>query len=149
MKSNIVGIDVGVQTGIAIFNEGLLKNLLTLNVYDTICLLQNSYNTIDTIIMEDPRLQSYIWNKNNKGISAMGRHARNIGSVDGSVRIINEACNGLKIDIRLISPKHKGRKITQDQFSLMFPYWNCKRTNQHERDAVMCVMSSNPHYCTI
>jgi hypothetical protein len=83
--------------------------------------------------------QSYIWNKNNKSSSALGRHARNIGSVDGKVQVFKEACEELKINIISISPKDKGSKWDHKTFLHYFHDWKGGKTNQHERDAVKCV----------
>lgn len=136
----VVGIDAGTHTGIAIFENQKLARMYSTNTYEAIVFLQECAYKIKKVIIEDSAKQSYIWNKNNKTGGALGRHARNIGSVDGSVRVFKEACEALKIGIIAISPLQKGKKWTHAEFVHYFPYYK-GQTNQHERDAAKCVVS--------
>jgi hypothetical protein len=45
----------------------------------------------------------------------------------------------MKINAHGISPKHKGRKLDAETFNKLTG-WQ-KKSNQHERDAAMCVFS--------
>lgn len=137
-KNLIVGIDVGVETGIAVFKDNKLIELHTKNVYETILYLLDNVYDIKKVVIEDSTKQSFIWNKKNKSMSALGRHARNIGTVDGGVRIIKEACTSLDIDLISVAPLQKGKKWHKKDFKFFFPEWTTQ-TNQHERDAVKCV----------
>lgn len=144
MQKMIIGIDAGKHTGVAVFFDRKLQELFTCNTYQLIEYLQNNKNKIKAVVMEDSKLQSYIWGKNDKSNAALGRHARNIGSVDGRVEVIKEACEHLEININCISPAQKGAKWKAEEFLSYFSYFK-GLTNQHERDAAKCVIMGNYH----
>ena len=140
-RAFIVGIDPGTQTGLAIFRNTKLSALHTMNTYEAIVYLQENQDAIDFIALEDSNKQGYIWESKDKTKRAFGRHARNIGSIDGKVRVFLEACEALNIDVMRIAPRTKGSKINHKQFIQLYPEYT-KQANQHERDAAMCVYSA-------
>ena len=133
-----IGIDPGKKTGLAVFRNKRLIELHSFNTFEALIYIINNAQNIERIVIEDSGGQSYIWNDNNNR-KAFGRHARNIGSVDGKVGVFKEACESLKIDYIPISPLKKGAKWTKEQFKVYFPYW-VQTTNEHERDAVKVVV---------
>src|SRR5574343_523173 len=139
MKKLVIGIDPGVTTGLAIAIDGILKEIQSLNSYQTIEYLQKHKDYIKMVIIEDSSKQSHIWNTKKMNKGTFGRRARNTGSVDGVVRVFKEACEALEIECRLISPLKKGAKWEKhEDFLKYFPSWKNK-TNQHTRDAVKCL----------
>jgi len=61
------------------------------------------------------------------------------GQVDAICNLICALCEEMKISAHGISPKHKGRKLDAETFNKLTG-WD-KKSNQHERDAAMCVFS--------
>lgn len=128
----LIGIDPGVNTGMAFFKAGKLLELRTfhpLSIYDV--LAQYGY---ERVIFEDSRLTSPVW---SRGTTAAARIkiARNVGQVDGICSLICEACGRIGIEALGISPKHKGAKLDAEQFAKVTGWTG--RSNQHERDAAM------------
>lgn len=141
MTKKIIGIDPGKDTGLAIFENKILIETRSINTYEAIKFLQDNKQDIDYIVIESSTKQSFIWNKNNKSANALGRHARNIGSVDGVVRTLLECCEAENINVKTISPLQKGKKWDAVEFKQYFQEYT-KRTNQHERDAAICVIKA-------
>lgn len=117
-----------------------MVELKSLNTYQTICFIQQIADKIQSIVVEDSTQQSYIWGADQMNRKSFGRRARNIGSVDGKLDVYKEMCQDLEIEIIPISPLKKGKKwTTHAEFKLYFPEYK-GTTNQHERDAVKCVV---------
>lgn len=125
----ILGIDPGRYTGLAIFYEGKLSQLYTVEPVDIVSILSN--NKPDRVIYEDSRLQSKVWTS-VKGAAAL-KIARNIGEIDAWCSLINAICDRLNIPCHGISPKGKGAKLDAEQFARLTG-WSSS-SNQHERDA--------------
>ena len=142
IKNNIIGIDPGKATGLAIFNNGVLIKLCTCTPYELIRWLQEDYNFIKLVVFENSKLQSNIFSSADSTKKIFGKIARNIGQVDGFCEIIKEICVYYNIEYKEISPLAKGQKITHKQFIERVSNWQ-KQTNQHERDAVQVVMKYN------
>jgi hypothetical protein len=145
MRKKIIGIDPGKDTGLAIFEGKTLIQTQSINTYEAIKFLQENKQDIDYVVIESSAKQSFIWNKNNKSTNAFGRHARNIGSVDGVVRVIIECCEAENIKVETISPLQKGKKWNSEEFKQYFQEYT-KKTNQHERDAAICVIKAGCFY---
>ena len=128
----ILGIDPGVNTGVAVFIKGNLSHLETISPGD----LDNFISLIkpDRIVFEDSRLQSYTWTSVKSRPAAL-KMARNIGEIDAWCRLITIICERLSISAHGISPKSKGEKLDAEIFGKVTG-WKGK-TNQHERDAAM------------
>ena len=138
-KNLTIGIDAGKHTGIAIFENNNLIELKSLNTYQTIYFIQQNADRIKCIVIEDSTQQSYIWGADQMNRKSFGRRARNTGSVDGKLDVYKEMCKELKIEVIPISPLKKGKKWTHAEFKVYFPEYK-GTTNQHERDAVKCVV---------
>lgn len=148
-KKLIIGIDVGKDTGFAIFENKKLTSLQTLNTYTAVKYLQENKNIIKTVVMESSKKQKYVWNAHNTSKSAGNKISRNVGEIDGQCAVFIQCCEFEKIKLIEISPKQKGKKLSHLELTMYLPEINKMKenkvktnnnTNQHERDAVMCVM---------
>ena len=128
----LIGIDPGVNTGMAFFKAGKLVELRTvhpLTIYDML-----AASDATRVVFEDSRLTSPVW---SRGTTAAARIkiARNVGQVDGICSLICEACGRIGIEALGISPKHKGAKLDAEQFAKVTGW--TESSNSHTRDAAM------------
>lgn len=127
----IVGIDPGINTGIARFERGALVTLATCEPYR----VRDFISGAKRVIFEDSRLISHVYTTAPSRAAAL-KMARNIGEIDAWCKLIVSVCDDLGIPAHGISPKTKGAKLDAAQFEAMTG-WTGK-SNQHERDAA-CV----------
>lgn len=132
----LIGLDPGASTGVAIFENGKLIRLTTWTPIQLITLLPSL--SVTSVIFEDSRLTSPVWSRGTSQAARM-KIARNVGQVDAICNLICALCEEMKISARGVSPKHKGRKLDAETFNKLTG-WD-KKSNQHERDAAMCVFS--------
>lgn len=133
VSNKIIGIDPGVQTGVAIYEGGHLEHLATIEVHGYYTLLQSERPGL--VIVEDSRLQSHVFTAPKITGNAKNKVARNIGMVDGFCHLLESLCKALEIEIISVSPLGKGSKYNAKVFGQITGYQG--RTNQHERDAAM------------
>lgn len=126
----VIGIDPGTKTGIAVYHDGTLAELLTVSP-DGIVDTMTRYAP-DMVVMEDSRLQSAVFSR-KASQRAMLKIARNVGEVDQICRRIEAYCEGAGVELVQISPLAKGAKLDARRFSAMTGWEG--RSNQHERDA--------------
>ena len=124
-----MGIDPGTHTGVAIYRDGALFDLLTIEPFqlaETIADLSPA-----RVVFEDSRLISPTW---KRGVSnaAQLKIARDVGQIDAWCRLIVATCARLGIPAHGISPKNKGAKLDAEQFKALTGWTG--RSNQHERD---------------
>lgn len=131
----IIGIDPGAYTGIAVYKDGALSELKTIQPYDLQRMLEGE--KCDLVVFEDSRLQSHIWTRGLKGAAAM-KVARNIGQIDAWCSLIETVCKMSGIETESLSPKAKGEKVDALAFYKLTGYDG--RSNQHERDAAMVAL---------
>ena len=131
----IIGIDPGKDSGLVTLVNGEIFSLKTLSP-EAVLKEIDKFKGCEgmTVIFEDSRLQPIFSRGTNA--RAAGRIARNVGMVDGQCRDIEDCCKRLGIRYIPISPKGKGRKLNAQAFTEMTG-WQGKRTNSHERDAVL------------
>ena len=130
--SVIVGIDPGIHTGLAVFQQGDLVELATIHpAMIRAALVQWSPKRV---VFEDSRLQGHAWTTHAARAAAL-KMARNIGEVDAWCRLIVEHCAELNIVAHGVSPKGKGAKMDADSFRELTGWQG--RTNAHERDSAM------------
>lgn len=134
----IIGLDPGANTGVAIFENGKLAKLATWTPIQLVTLLPGL--SVQRIIYEDSRLTAPVWSRGTNQAARM-KIARNVGQVDAICSLICLLCEKMNISAYGISPKQKGQKIDAETFNKLIG-WD-KKSNQHERDAAMCVFS----YC--
>ena len=130
----ILGIDPGVNNGLVIFNNSdliLLYTETTLGIINKLPLLKP-----DVIIIEDSRLQSHVFTGTKSNVATRLNIARKVGQVDCICGIVQSLCSELGIDYIAISPKEKGRKLSDMEFNALTG-WKGK-SNSHTRDAA-CV----------
>lgn len=132
----LIGLDPGANTGVAIFDDRKLIRLTTWTPIQLITLLP--ILGVTSVIFEDSRLTSPVWSRGTSQAARM-KIARNVGQVDAICNLICALCEEMKINAHGISPKHKGRKLDAETFNKLTG-WD-KKSNQHERDAAMCVFS--------
>lgn len=131
---NVIGIDPGVNMGVAIYEDGNLIDLLTVEPLGLVDII-NAYAAHPLFIaFEDSRLQSHVWlPSQSKGVAA--NIARKIGMVDAWCYMIERYCESYDVAYMRISPKAKGEKLNAEDFNRITG-WK-KKSNQHERDAAM------------
>lgn len=136
---NVMGIDPGVNTGVAVFKDGALHEMLTIEPEVIADLLRDRMP--QWVVFEDSRLERRTWTartKTNQGTALAT--ARSIGMVDAWCRQITYACQKLGIQCIGISPTRKGAKMNAETFGKLTGWVG--RTNQHQRDAAAVVLVS-------
>lgn len=128
----ILGLDPGVQTGLALFIDGKLHSIETIHPLDIEgCIAEYAPHRV---VFEDSRLTSHLFTTNRNQAVAKSM-ARKVGQVDMVCGLIVEACDRLGIPAHGISPKGKGAKLNADQFKAVTG-WDGP-SNEHTRDACM------------
>lgn len=130
--NTVIGIDPGVNTGIAIFKDGLLADLQTIRpiyILEWLADLKPS-----RVVYEDSRLTSPVWSRGTSPAARM-KIARNVGQVDGVCALIDAACEMHGIPAHGISPKGKGAKLDAAKFKAATGWDGA--SNEHTRDAAM------------
>ena len=128
----IVGIDPGQNTGIAVFDQGKLTQLLTVRPLGMVHLLHKLAPSM--VVYEDSRLQSHAWTQVKSRPAAL-KMARNVGEIDAWCKLIVEVCAEICAKAHGISPRAKGAKMDHDSFCELTGW--AKQTNQHQRDGAM------------
>ena len=119
----LLGIDPGLNTGVAYFVGGELRDLTTIKPWDMETEL--TLREPDYLFFEDSRMQGMF--------RRLG--SRQVGETDAWCRMLVALCERMDIDSVGISPKQKGRKLNAAEFRELTGWTG--QTNQHERDAVM------------
>lgn len=128
----LIGLDPGANTGVAIFRDGRLVDLHTIEPWDVPRLLAG--HLPKRVVFEDSRLQSHTWTKVSNRAAAM-KMARNVGQVDAWCNLITATCERLGIAAHGISPAGKGGKIKAEEFAAITGW--ASPSNEHQRDAAM------------
>ena len=133
----IIGMDPGVETGVAFYQGGVLVDLQTLEPHKLERFIKGPAAAgAVRLVFEDSRLEKRLWNARTKGaIGAALATARSVGEVDGWCRLITRFCGEQGIPAHGISPTDKGGKVDAAAFGRITGW--TKRSNQHERDAAM------------
>jgi hypothetical protein len=130
----VIGIDPGVNTGVAIYKDGKLTELMTIEPIGLPDVLNTIFDEPTFIAFEDSRLQSHIWiPSQSKGMAA--NIARKVGMVDAWCYMIERLCESYDIAYMRVSPKAKGEKLNAESFKRITGWEG--RCNAHERDAAM------------
>lgn len=132
MSKTIIGIDPGVNTGIAILRIGTVVAMDTIHPMDIYATLEDW--GAHRVIFEDSRLTSFLFTSNAK-LAVAKAMARSVGQVDMVCGLIVTACDRLGIPAHGISPKGKGAKLNAAQFKAATGW--AGKSNEHERDACM------------
>lgn len=133
----VIGIDPGVETGIArlsLHNEeiDLLESMMIHNAMDFI--QEFIHNSL--VVVEDARK----WNGWSRGQKSgeMRSKAQGAGSVKRDCKIWEDFLTDNEAFFIMKPPSAKGGKISHKLFKL-YTGWDGGRTNQHCRDAAMLV----------
>jgi len=130
----VLGFDPGVNMGVAIYEDGKLAELLTIDAIALTDIFASYAGDPLFIAFEDSRLQSHIWiPSQSKGVAA--NIARKVGMVDAWCYMIERYCEGWNVAYMRISPKAKGEKLNAEDFNRVTGW--AGKSNQHERDAAM------------
>lgn len=129
----LLGIDPGANTGTALYRDGELRALRTIEPVEIHALIFSVMP--DVVVFEDSRLQSRVWTGNKLRSGAASKVARDVGRIDAWCDLIEAVCKPLRISCHGVSPKGKGSKLDADQFRQVTGWVG--RSNQHERDGAM------------
>lgn len=128
-----VGIDAGVNTGVAIYhkNDKSLQ-LYTMNIYDAISkVIELSTTHRIYVVIEDARQRKYYGS--NAGTQAL----QGVGSIKRDCTIWDETMQSKGINYIMVHPIKGGTKLDANIFKKITGYSN--RCSSHARDAAMLV----------
>lgn len=128
----LIGIDAGVNTGLAVMIDGKLNQITTCTIIEAMeCVkkLADNQNHL-TIYIEDSRQRKWFGNKGREVLQGVGSVKRDCG-------IWEEFCLYHGLDFKLIAPRHNHTKTTAQEFKRITG-WE-KRTSEHGRDAAMLI----------
>lgn len=136
-----MGIDPGVNTGIAVWNssKGRFDALKTLTFWEAIDELQQWANLAHEfmpkkIIVEDPNMISTTFVRPGVFGRSHAKISQNVGAVKRDAQLIIEKCKALGFEVVCIAPgANKYINLTAKQFQTMT---GCNlQSSQHSRDA--------------
>lgn len=135
VASLIVGIDPGVNTGLALYAP-LLKEyeaVKTLGVVEAMLSVQRLAieGRIKLVVIEDARLRKWFGNKGREALQGAG-------SIKRECAIWIDWLNHNAIPYRVVSPQGKGAKVNAERFAKLTGW--TQRTSEHARDAAMLVL---------
>jgi hypothetical protein len=138
-----IGVDCGVQTGLAIWDSAdkkfyLLESVKIHTALQHVSEWHKAFARSGVMVrIEDARQRKMIpWEKDEK--AERGRR-EGAGSVKRDAKIWDDFLADLGIDYEMIAPKDNVTKVTQDFFRMATGHQAV--TNEHERDAGMLVYS--------
>lgn len=130
MKRITIGIDPGVNTGIAVAVDGVLEVVETRDFWRAVELVDNYRCLAFTLIIEDPRGQRVAPSQYNSA------RLRGVGSVERDAKLWIEYAERYGIPYRAVKPG-KLRKIDAATFAKLTGWTG--RTSEHARAAAMMV----------
>ena len=128
----ILGVDPGANTGMAIYQDGELRKLTTIEPVEMAYAIKLA--APDRVVFEDSRLTSFMFTTVKSRAVALSM-ARKVGQVDAWCNLITSICERLEIPCIGISPKGKGKKLNADQFTQATGWTG--GSNEHTREAAM------------
>ena len=132
-----IGIDTGVNTGLAIWNvlEKKLTCVRSVMIHQAIEIVkeQNEIFSIK-VIVEDARLRTW-FGKNAKG------KEQGAGSIKRDAKIWEDFLTDQKIPFEMVHPLKGATKMNAEVFKQITKYEGV--TNEHSRDASMLVINRN------
>ena len=139
-----IGIDTGVNTGIAIWDNRKRSLLLVetttihkaMKVVEEYKEIAESESTKVVVRVEDPRQRTWF------GTERMSREEerkrlQGVGSVKRDASIWDAFLEDLEVEYEMVAPKRNVTKLTQERFKAITG-WE-KWTNEHSRDAAMLI----------
>ena len=130
-----IGIDTGVNTGIAVSVDGKLTVVASMTITKAFALVAQYPADQTKLYIEDARK----WNGYSKNITDKKSKAKaqGAGSVKRDAQIWEDWCKENGYEYLLLSPAAKGAKVDAVKFEKITGWQG--RTSQHARDAAMLV----------
>lgn len=137
----IIGIDTGVNTGVATWNVttrqfDLIK---TTTIHKALMYVKQMYDTHGGSILvriEDARLRTW-YQSNNKTREEERKMLQGVGSVKRDAKIWEDFLQDMGVPFEMTHPKDAITKVNALSFSKLTKYVG--RTSEHARDAAMLV----------
>jgi len=135
VKKIIIGIDVGVHTGVSIYNRKTESLILvsSMKIHEAIKLVSKQFAAHGAevyIRVEDARKRQWFGNSGREKLQGAGSVKRDSG-------IWEDFLNDLGVDFEMVAPKNNRTKMSAEYFKKYTGY--LLRTNEHGRDAAMLV----------
>jgi hypothetical protein len=135
MSELIIGIDCGVNTGLAVWNTAAtsFERIETLPIHRAILSIieYHQQGRLIGIVVEDARKRKLF-----KGVKNISSRAQGAGYVKRDAVIYEQLCRDYNIAVVFRAPRNT--KVNADYFK-MFARWS-GRTSSHARDAAMLVV---------
>lgn len=129
-KSLVVGIDVGINTGVAVWDSTSQKfvEVVTLPILKAFALVRKYKSDTRMVFVEDPRQVKYKTDR---------RKSQGAGSVKRDAQIWEDYLKMYEIPATFVRPRKEITKVNSGTFQNMTGYM--ERTNEHSRDAALLV----------
>lgn len=127
----IIGIDTGVNTGIAIWDRQTKKfyDLKTVPIHKAMEIVKDlSCKQKCFIRVEDARQRTWFGKSGNEKLQGAG-------SVKRDAKVWEDFLKDLGVDFEMVAPKNNKTKLDSRKFTLITG-WK-EKTNEHGRDAAM------------
>lgn len=129
-----IGIDTGVKTGIAVWEDGKLQSVESMTITKAMRKILTAYPYQTTkLYIEDARK----WIGFNGKKKATDARLQGAGSVKRDAKIWEDWCKEHDYEVVFVKPMGKGLKKSAEEFKRITK-WEGK-TNEHARDAAMIV----------
>ena len=130
-----IGIDTGVNTGVAVWQDGELLAVESMTITQAMRFIQDFDNKrgIVKLYIEDARK----WIGFHGKTKATQSRLQGAGSVKRDAKIWEDWCKENGYEVVFVKPMGKGLKKSADEFKRITGWQG--RTNEHARDAAMIV----------
>lgn len=131
-KKIIIGIDVGINTGVAIWDieKKVFIGISTMSILKAFVLIGKNKHLIKMVYVEDPR---------KVNVATDRRKSQGAGSVKRDVQIWEDFLKMYKISATFVRPNRYITKMSSEKFKELTGY--AERINEHGRDAAMLVFN--------
>lgn len=130
-----IGIDTGVNTGVAVWQDGELLAVESMTITQAMKFIQDFDNKrgIVKLYIEDARK----WIGFHGKTKATQARLQGAGSVKRDAKIWEDWCKENGYEVVFVKPMGKGLKKSADEFKRITGWQG--RTNEHSRDAALIV----------
>lgn len=141
MTRTWIGLDCGVSTGVAVWENKQFTDLQTTDFWGAITLIDRYFAALGdkvTVVVENPNLNKAIhWNQHGNvgGINAKAKLAQNVGANKREASLIIDYCIRKNIPFEEVKPTT--RKWTAEDMAKITGVK--KRLSQHVRDSAKLV----------
>jgi len=130
----VIGIDPGVNTGIAIWNGKILIQVLSMTIHEALDKVHNWIGMIKLVRLEDARKRNWFGESGREQLQGAG-------SIKRDCKIWEDFLSDHKIPFELVAPRNNKTKVDAALFKKITG-WK-ESTNEHGRDAAMLVYGFN------